>query len=171
MIKLNIGCGFDYRNRFINIDASSSLPKVDMVLDINTKSLSDAFDKESVDYILAQDIIEHFFHWQAVKILEDCYSILKSGGYIEIRVPNVEYIIKSSIPIDRKIAMLYGGQDIPQETPPSKNRAENPHLFCHKYGWVCSSLKAALESIKYCSIETRKIGSNILIKAYKGMLT
>ena len=28
-----------------------------------------------IDYILANDIIEHHFHWQAVKIMKEFYTI------------------------------------------------------------------------------------------------
>ena len=55
-MKLNIGCGADYRFGFINIDASSELNKVDKIINISVDSLADHFEKNSVDFILANDI-------------------------------------------------------------------------------------------------------------------
>lgn len=78
--KLNLGCGTDYRNGFINVDGSSSLYKVDKVIAIGHESLLNYFKKESFDYILANDIIEHFFHWEAVNILKELYQLLTLRG-------------------------------------------------------------------------------------------
>lgn len=38
-MKLNIGCGADYRLGFINIDASSALNKVDRIININLEAV------------------------------------------------------------------------------------------------------------------------------------
>ena len=84
MTKLNIGCGTDYREGFINIDGSGCLSRVDKVVDISSDSLRNYFEKESADYILANDILEHHFHWEAVNILKDLHSILTATGTLEI---------------------------------------------------------------------------------------
>ena len=56
-MKLNVGCGTDYREGFINIDGSSELPKVDKVvfvvdrkdLDFQTTKEFNSFSDGSVD--------------------------------------------------------------------------------------------------------------------------
>ena len=78
--KLNVGCGVDYRDGFINIDGSDRLPRVDLVLDFSRDELTSHFKPESVDFILSNDIIEHLFHWQAVRMLTNFFTILKPGG-------------------------------------------------------------------------------------------
>ena len=94
-MKLNVGCGRDYREGFINIDGSNTLPKIDKVIDISSESLLSHFSESEIEYILANDIIEHHFHWEAVKILKDFFVLLKKGGIAEIRVPDSEFIIKT----------------------------------------------------------------------------
>lgn len=44
-MKLNIGCGTDYREGFINIDGSNSLTRVDKVIDTASETLLTFFKK------------------------------------------------------------------------------------------------------------------------------
>ena len=169
-MKLNVGCGTDYREGFVNIDGSSELPKIDKVIDISKEPLSKYFSRGEVKYILANDIIEHHFHWEAVKILEDFYSLLASGGKLEIRVPDAEYIIKTwRIPLEKKLVMLYGGQDIGQgiNAEMDESRKFFPEYFCHKFGWTRSSMKAELSTIGFSQIKTKRANTNFVAHAVK----
>jgi len=82
MIKLNIGCGYDIKKDFINLDRYN-YPGVDIICDLNEGKLP--FNDNSIDYILASNIFEHLFCWE--DIIKECYRILKPSGQIEIRVP------------------------------------------------------------------------------------
>jgi len=161
MIKLNIGCGDDYREGFINIDGSSTIG-ADEVIDLNETRLTDMFKKNSVDVILASDIIEHFERYKALEMLEDCYKILKKGGKIKIRVPDTQGIITNpEFTIEKKILFLYGGQDIPQENEAmDKTRKAHPNYFCHRYGWTLISLSKELIKLKF------RITSQIYMKPF-----
>ena len=167
---MNIGCGADYRPGFINIDASGELNRVDMLIDISTESLATHFEGNSVDFILANDIIEHHFHWQAVSILRDFYLILKPGGGCEIRVPDCERIILSrEFSIERKLTLLFGGQDVPQGNQPDMelSRKKHPQLFCHKYGWTKDRMKTELSGIGFRNISFGAFETNFIAKAVK----
>jgi predicted SAM-dependent methyltransferase len=138
-MKLNIGCGTDYREGFVNIDGSNTLPKVDKVIDISSESLLPHFNEGEVEYILANDIIEHHFHWEAVRVMKEFYALLVKGGQVEIRVPDSEIIIKSwRLSIEKKLNLLFGGQDIPQgcDQKMDESRKQFPQFFCHKFGWT-----------------------------------
>jgi SAM-dependent methyltransferase len=167
-MKLNIGCGTDYREGFINIDGSDELQKVDKVIDISNQPLTDHFDQESIQFILANDILEHHFHWQAQRILREFYRLLAPGGEIEVRVPDTEFIIKSwRIPLQQKIVLLYGGQDISQGTDAEmdKSRKFFPQFFCHKYGWTRDSMTAELEDIGFKRVSTKRAHTNFIATA------
>lgn len=169
-IRLNVGCGTDYREGYINIDGSSSSFKVDKRIDLCSESLLDSFEHDSVDYILANDIIEHFFHWEAVKVLKEFYAILKPFGKCEIRVPDTEYIIKSwRLPFSQKMNMLYGGQDFPQGDNKKMNdsRKTFPQYFCHKYGWTRKTMEQELTGIGFSKIKTQRSGVNFIVFAEK----
>lgn len=169
-IALNVGCGADYRPGFINIDASSELNRVDRIIDISSERLSDCFEPGSVDFILANDIIEHHYHWEAVRILSDFHTILKPGGECEIRVPDCERIMRSwRYSTERKLTLLFGGQDVPQGNPADMeaSRRKHPQLFCHKYGWSRARMKAELAGIGFRSMSFRRSGTNFITKAVK----
>jgi len=167
--KLNIGYGTDYKDGFINIDGSDVLTKVDKVIDIGRESLLEHFSPGEIDFILANDIVEHHFHWEAVRLLKDFYDLLAPGGTAEIRVPNANYIIKYwRIPIDRKITLLFGGQDIPQgNAAMDESRKKYPQFFCHKYGWTMHSMQTELNRIGFSTVICKKAGTNFVAYAIK----
>lgn len=169
-MKLNIGCGTDYREGFINIDGSNTLPKVDKVIDISSESLLNHFGENEIDFILANDVIEHHFHWEAVRIMLDFYRILNEGGQVEIRVPDAEYIIKSwRFSIDTKLNLLFGGQDIPQgrDAQMDESRKQFPQFFCHKFGWTMKSMRQELYDIGFKNVKCKRAETNFIARATK----
>ncbi|HEU5078315.1 MAG TPA: hypothetical protein VFT72_03845 [Opitutaceae bacterium] len=169
-MKLNVGCGTDYREGFINIDGSNSLPRVDRIIDISKDSLLAFFKAAEVDYILAKDIIEHHFHWEAVRIMKEFFLLLKPGGKSEIRVPDAEYLIKSwRIPLKAKLTYLFGGQDIPQgrDAEMDNSRSLFPQYFCHKFGWTRDSMKEELLGIGFSNVVCERAGTNFVAVATK----
>lgn len=169
-MKLNIGCGTDYREGFINIDGSDSLPRVDKVINIATDSLLDYFESGQVDYILANDIIEHHYHWEGVELMTQFCKLLKPGGCAEIRVPDAEYLIKCWwMPLRMKLTYLFGGQDIPQGYDPEmdESRKQFPEFFCHKYGWTRAEMKKQLLDIGYSRVRCKRAKTNFIAYAIK----
>lgn len=87
--KLNLGCGKDYRQGWVNLDAVISVHP-DVVHDIS-KPLP--FKDQNFDFVLAQDILEHFTKEDVVLVIGEIARILKVGGQLEVRVPNVTDIV------------------------------------------------------------------------------
>jgi hypothetical protein len=167
-IKLNIGCGTDYRDGFINIDGSDTLPRIDKKLDISRESLLSHFDVESVTYILANDIIEHHYHWEAVRILREFYSLLTVGGKVEIRVPDAKWIIKTwRLSVEQKLNLLFGGQDISQgrSEKMDESRKKFPQYFCHKFGWTMKSMTDELAAIGFTNVRCVRARTNFVTYA------
>jgi hypothetical protein len=169
-MMLNIGCGSDYRDGFVNVDGSTSLLRVDKTINIPNESLLSHFKAESCEFILAQDVVEHLHRWVALELIKEFYALLVPQGTLQIRVPDTEYIIRSwRIPLERKISLLYGGQDLPQGGPASMeaSRKRHPELFCHKYGWTKDSIALELRAFSFEILFNRRIGTNIEIKSQK----
>lgn len=82
MKKLNVGCGTDIRNGWINLDVVELLG-VDVVWDIERTPYP--FDSNSIDEILCQDVLEHV---DFIKVLEELHRIAKPGCKIHIQVPH-----------------------------------------------------------------------------------
>lgn len=80
--RLNVGCGSDIRNGWVNLDVAK-LDGVDVVHDIEKLPLP--FPDYSFDEILCKDVLEHVDY---VKVLRDLHRILKAGGRLTIRVPH-----------------------------------------------------------------------------------
>lgn len=82
MKKLNLGCGTDIRDGWINLDIAA-LEGVDVVHDISNLPLP--FGDNEFDYILAQDILEHL---EYIPLLKDLHRIMKRGATLEVRIPH-----------------------------------------------------------------------------------
>lgn len=169
-MKLNVGCGTDYREGYINIDGSNALSRVDKVIDISTQSLLPHFNEGEFEFILASDIVEHHFHWEAVRLLKDFHVLLKIGGQVKIKVPDAEGIINNpKFSVERKLKLLFGGQDVPRGDNHQMNesRKKFPHYFCHKYGWTMKLMKKELFDIGFSKVQCKRAGNNFVAMATK----
>jgi len=69
---------------YINVDIRK-LRGVHIVADVRKLPIRD----NSVDYILARHILEHFGHVETQPVLKEWLRVLKPGGKIEVIVPNL----------------------------------------------------------------------------------
>ncbi len=71
---------------------------------------------ESVDYIYSSHTIEHFSHSEVGQVLREWTRVLRSGGEIEIRCPDLRAraLFFSLHPSKKDIINIYGGQDYPE---------------------------------------------------------
>jgi len=83
MILLNLGCGPNKIDGFINLDYNESL-QPDIVHNLEEVPLP--FETISVDGGLASHVFEHIHNFPA--LLQDVWRITKPGGVWEVRVPH-----------------------------------------------------------------------------------
>ena len=81
-MKLNIGCGRDKREGYINVD-SSPLVNPDKVCDLEKTPLP--FKDNSVDEILAFHVLEHIKNF--IPLMHDLHRVCKNGSIIKIKTP------------------------------------------------------------------------------------
>lgn len=81
--KLNLGCGNDIREEFINIDFER-FSGVDMVYDLN--KMPYPFKDSYFEEILMQDILEHLE--DPYSIMKEIWRISKKNAIVKIRVPH-----------------------------------------------------------------------------------
>lgn len=84
-IKLNLGCGTDYRDDCINIDL---FPTEDIKIDACFDVSSLPYDDSTVDEIIALHVIEHFDFHQSKQVLDEWYRVLKPNGKLTIETPD-----------------------------------------------------------------------------------
>ena len=83
--KLNLGCGFDIRLGYLNIDFQD-FHNPDLVADIRKL---DMLPSDFYDEIIAQDCLEHFPRCDTQPALSKWSRLLKTGGILKLRVPNL----------------------------------------------------------------------------------
>ena len=157
-MRLNLCCGDDVRDGYINIDVRKTKPNV-LVLDLE-KELLKPFPSSFADEVIARDCIEHISWRRVDDLLKDIHRVLKCGGRLYIQVPDLEAIAKKVIlnpdfcyaglcGWEAISFWVYGAQDYPENT--------------HKSGFTIPTLKKLLESIGF---ETETIqndgGTNII---------
>lgn len=170
--KLHLGCGGQKWLDYINIDlypyddnikdTSRNGCVADVFLDIRNLEMP----VNSIDAIFASHILEHFTRWQTIKMVKNWYEILKSGGVLEIEMPDFNRcLIWLFHPIKKYRVMaknqFYGNQwdELDYET--------------HKYVWTAKEFKNELLKIGFNRVEahhktkTHKSFRDMHIEAYK----
>lgn len=115
MVKLNLGCGNDYREGFVNVDIR---PLGDVVANVCNLPIKD----DSVDAINAVDIYEHISFTKSKELLKHWVSKLKKGGKLFIQAPSIDRIIDfyktvtDVAGLEKVIECLFGKQDYEENT-------------------------------------------------------
>lgn len=112
--RLNLGCGNDYRDGYINVDMNAS-HKVDLVSDVTWLQ---AIEDCSCSEALAQDVLEHIPRARATTALREWNRVLRSGGKLVLRMPSLLHLLRILSSPDRQsvrdqkvlIQCLYGTQ-------------------------------------------------------------
>lgn len=108
MTKINIGCGRDYREGWINIDISREV-KADAYCDIRTWELQRNTDgnydarikDEEADVVYISGVLEQIGENEhLIHAINECWRVLKPGGQIVIVVPNAKHAIAHRDPMD-----------------------------------------------------------------------
>ena len=82
-LKLNLGCGPDYREGYVNCDMSNAV-KRDLAIDLD--SFQYPFKDNSVDEIFCSHVLEHLHSPE--KAWTEFGRILKKGGRVIVIVPH-----------------------------------------------------------------------------------
>lgn len=157
MLRLNLGCELDKRPQkegWVNIDCRQSC-KPDLVHDL-LKPLP--YKDNSVDEILAKDILEHFPWRKVPDVLTDWLRVLKPGGKIYIQTPDLttiaHHILIGKLWNWKQIShWIYGEQNVPENS--------------HKAGFTIPTLARLLTEVGFKVKEMNKGGTNLMCYAYK----
>lgn len=95
--KLNIGCGKDIKEGWINLD-SIKLPNVDIAHNLNKYPWP--FKDNEIEMVYCSHVLEHLD--SIIKPLEEIWRITKSGGRIIIEVPIFPSIGSGADPTHQK---------------------------------------------------------------------
>ena len=107
-VKLNLGCGDDILEGWVNCDMYSDNPDV-MRVDLNKLPLP--FKDESVDVILLKQVLEHLTV-HPFEFINDCYRILKKDGELVVELPAFSFGLAHIRGFHKEdyLSVLYGGK-------------------------------------------------------------
>lgn len=88
MNKLNLGCGYDYREGWVNADLNGQA-KIDVSVDLNKLPLP--FADNSFDYVFSAHTIEHVEEDMALPLMIELWRVLKPNGILELRMPHFSH--------------------------------------------------------------------------------
>lgn len=101
IVKLNIGCGTDYKRGWINIDNNSdnNIEKLDLNWDLRNPL---PFGDGTVDFIFNEHFFEHLKVEEALPVMQDLLRVLKPGGVVRIAMPDLEVVVDNYLhtPLD-----------------------------------------------------------------------
>ena len=143
---LEIGCGEEKSyNESIGLDIRRTV-RVDIISDARRLPFKDC----CFDLVFSSHILEHFSHKESMKVLAEWIRVIKIGGEIELRCPDlrIRALIFALKPSWKDIKNIYGEQDYPYNY--------------HKSGYSYRLLKRALKQLGIIKIKR-------IIKGYKGL--
>jgi len=138
-IKINLGCGYDLRRGYLNIDIRE-IKGVDLCYDISEHNLP--LQDGIVSEILIKDFIEHLSWRKTDNLLNECLRTLKKGGKIHIQTPDLEAIAKKVI-LNPSYKNLY--KTISYWVYGEQDYSEN----VHRSGFTIPSLRTILKNIGF----------------------
>ena len=83
-MKLNLGCGDNYRDGYINLDNNGNLDKIDVKHDLNRFPYP--FNDSTSEEIIMDHILEHLD--DTISVISELYRISKNGAIINIKSPH-----------------------------------------------------------------------------------
>ena len=87
--KLQLGAGETILNGWLNTDLHPYIEGL-IFLDVTQKF---PFKEKTFDYILSEHLIEHLTYLGGLRMLEECFRVLRPGGKIRIATPDLDIIL------------------------------------------------------------------------------
>ncbi|HBI16893.1 MAG TPA: hypothetical protein DDY52_01920 [Candidatus Moranbacteria bacterium] len=158
-IMLNIGCGTDYKQGWINIDNNSenNIKKLDLKWDLRCAL---PFPDDCVDFIYSEHFFEHLTVDEGKKSLRDFFRVLKKGGVMRTSMPNLKDVVEMYLnPEWKKSCMIKKfGLDYIQTSAEMINVSFRH--WGHKWLYDYEELKRRLVEIGCVNIEQCLLGQS-----------
>lgn len=153
-VKINLGCGADYREGYINVDDWSMS---DCKCDIKTSIFDYKCEPNSVDEILLSHVAMYIRPDEMFRLLSNCYQWLKKGGFIEIETIDLDIVLDIALNGEKYKKELFGLENIfgTKDTGP------------HRWGWSKEELTNVLLSAGFRFISPSSHGLKKPNRDYK----
>jgi Uncharacterized protein conserved in bacteria len=146
MLKLNLGAGDSRFEGFISID------KYDKAADVQADICDLPYKDNSVDKIVAYQVIEHIAYNKTEDMFREMYRVLKKGGIATVECPDLEYIcqdIALTGDIEHKwLISIYGEYYRPWDNNRYEN-CEDHEGSKHRTGFTFKKLQRICEPMGF----------------------
>ncbi len=152
-MKLNVGAGDVRVEGYLSIDLRSD------VADVVAPADHLPYPDNSIEEILASDILEHFPATETANVLAEWHRVLIKGGLLTLRVPNMvalALLILTGSNVEAFIRNIYGGHRFGPEGA----------WDTHHTGWTPDLLAAAL-TVAGFTVMHNDCGVNMTIRAVR----
>ena len=151
-VKLHLGCGTNKLPGWVNIDSVAGC-RPDRVLDL-TQPLP--YPDQSVDEILAEDLLEHFDKYLRYVVFGEWARVLKVGGKITLQVPNFKKILFRyfKFGFDNFVDFIFGENMW-------RSEIYIGHFGNHKWGYSEESLKGFVSQFGIETLSVEPKGLNL----------
>lgn len=154
-IRLNIGCGKQLIEGWINIDLIES---ADLVADVKNIPLPDNYADEA----MAIHVLEHCYRWEAPDVLKEWKRLLKPGALMAVEVPDIVKCCKAVIRNAPPRMGLWGLYGDPNYKEP---------LMIHRWAWSGEELamemkKAGFSRVRICQPKFHKPSRDVRVEGF-----
>jgi predicted SAM-dependent methyltransferase len=133
-MKLNLGCGTNKLQGWVNHDADVDI----------TKPLP--FGNSTASYIFIEHCVEHVNYQKAIAFFHEAYRVLKPGGRLRVTVPSIEQIARSN-------NQKYFSWVHKNGWSPSPDRRGAMHAIIYAHGhqmaWTSTLMQATLDFVGF----------------------
>ncbi len=149
--KLNLGCGTDIKEGWINLDNFES-----DLLDVNhdLETYPYPFDDSYLDEIITINVLEHIEN--PVRVIEELHRITKNGGKVTIRVP---YYNSKDMGTDPTHKNFFSEHSLDYFDPSKRHCQNRPYYSTARFTINKTSAYSNVLSLKYV-----KVSNNIIKK-------
>lgn len=158
MTKLHLGCGTKKLEGWVNIDSVKTVAP-DVVHDLTTPL---PYADESVEEVLAEDLLEHFDKYMRFVVFYEWSRVLKINGIITLRVPDFKKLLFRyfKFGFDKFVDMVFGENMW-------NAKIYIGHFGNHKWGYSIETLKQFVQTFGIEPIIVEKKGLNIRLVGKK----
>ena len=151
---LNLGCGNNKLDGYVNIDLHDK--EADIQADITDLPIK----SNSVEGIVAYQVIEHVPYWRAIEVFEEMYRVMKPGATAVIECPDMLYIAQQIVDredvADKWVYNIWGEYYRPWD----KNRHrdwEHNAASLHINGFTEKKIRRLAEQAGFTQIRRREM--------------
>lgn len=159
---VNFGCGKNYQNGWINIDAEDN---GDINLFFSTDNVI-PFDSNSIDGVFSEHFIEHIDFLTGVHFMSESYRILKPKGVLRIICPDLDYVLNglNDLKLNKLKEMFISVGDFRRLPKDISNAEVINWMFYghgHKFIYNFECMEQLLYSVGFSKVELSSFGKSV----------